>query len=231
MAKGYRLMVIVLFLSPYALRLSPLLAQPRLQEPEFYLGVHGGISASTVIFNPAASFMSPIYDACTLNGNGGLVFRYAGHKYCAFQMELNYAGHGWMEKDSEQGRYFRRLHYIELPILMHLNFGSELARWFFNAGPMIGYCIKDDGNYGVLLNGETATQYEAIRKPFKWGVTGGTGFYIDTPKAGLYQFEVRVNYSLGGIFGTSAADHFRMASPLDLSINLGWLWPIHRSRK
>jgi hypothetical protein len=205
-------------------------AQPRLQEPEFYLGIHGGISASTVIFRPATDFMSPINDACTLNGNGGLVFRYAGHKYCAFQMELNYAGHGWREKDPVQGNYYRRLHYLELPILMHLNFGSELVRWFFNAGPMIGYCIKDDGNYGPLLNGETATQYEHIHKPFKWGATGGTGFYIDTPKAGLYQFEVRVNYSLGGIFGTSAADHFKTTSPLDLSINLGWLWPVRRGR-
>ena len=63
-------------------------AQPRLNTPEFYLGAHGGVTTSTVLFNPAKAGMSPITSACVLGGNGGFVFRYAGHKYCHFQMEL-----------------------------------------------------------------------------------------------------------------------------------------------
>ena len=53
-------------------------AQPRLWTPEYYLGVHGGVSASTVIFQPRAEYMTPITNACVLGGNGGLAFRYAG---------------------------------------------------------------------------------------------------------------------------------------------------------
>ena len=64
-------------------------AQPRLRTPEYYLGVHGGVSASTVMFTPTVPNMLPIYNACVLGGNGGLVFRYAGHKYCSLQVELN----------------------------------------------------------------------------------------------------------------------------------------------
>ena len=68
-----------------------------------------------------------------------MVFRYAGHKYCAFQMELNYEHRGWAENGEA-----RSLHYVELPIFMHLNFGSDKCKWFFNLGPQIGYCVYDE---------------------------------------------------------------------------------------
>ena len=182
-------------------------AQPRLHTPEFWLGVHGGVSASTVMFNPTVSGMSPITKACVLGGNGGLVFRYAGHKYCAFQTELNYLHRGWTEKGEAHS-----LHYVELPILMHLNFGSDVCRWIFNLGPQIGYCVKD----------ESAT----IDHPFDWGMAAGTGFYVQTKKAGLFELEVRFDFSFGGVFGTSITDRFSMANPMDLSVNLGWMMPI-----
>ena len=217
-------------LSLFIFHFLPSYAQPRLRTPEYYVGFHGGISASTVIFTPSVDHMKPITNACILGGNGGFVFRYAGHKFCAFQMELNYAGHGWAEGTAETGKYYRRLHYLELPILFHLNFGTAVGRWFLNIGPMVGFCVKDDGNYGTLLSGETSSQYEKIQKPFKWGATAGTGFYINTAKAGIYQFEVRFNYSVNGIYGTGASDHFSMASPMDLSVNLGWLFPVKHKR-
>ena len=145
-------------------------AQPRLRTPEFYLGVHGGVSASSILFNPSINYMTPITNACVLGGNGGLMFRYMGHKYCAFQMELNYLHRGWAEQDASLGYYSRSLHYIELPILMHLNFGSTRSRWFFNLGPQIGYCVKDESS--------------TITHPFDWGLAAGTGLLFKTRKAG-----------------------------------------------
>jgi hypothetical protein len=145
-------------------------------------------------------------------------------------MELNYVHRGWAEHMDTIGSYSRRLHYIEIPMLMHLNFGSDKCRWFLNAGPQIGYCIKDEGNHGTLVNGQGKTEYEPIKKRFDWGILVGTGFYVITKKAGIYQFDVRFDYSFGGIYGTNLTDHFSKASPMDLSINLGWLMPV-RSRK
>ena len=208
----------------------PLQAQPRLRMPKYWVGVHGGVSASTVAFSPRVEGTSNIVKASILGGNGGFVFRYAGHKYCALQMELNYVHRGWAEHIDTIGSYSRRLHYIEIPMLMHLNFGSDKCRWFLNAGPQIGYCIKDEGNHGTLVNGQGKTEYEPIKKRFDWGVLVGTGFYVITKKAGIYQFDVRFDYSFGGIYGTNLTDHFSTASPMDLSINLGWLMPV-RSRK
>ena len=219
----------LIVLAFFIFQLLPSSAQPRLSEKEYWIGVHGGATASTVMYRPRVSNMSPITNACVLGGNGGLVFRYAGHKYCAFQMELNYEHRGWAEK-SDAGSYNRSLHYIELPIFMNLNFGNEVCRWFLNIGPQIGYCIKDEGNSGVLVNGTTAPEYDQITQPFDWGLAAGTGLYIQTKKAGVYQLEVRFDYSLGGIFGTTVTDHYSVANPMDLSVNLAYMWRIKGKR-
>lgn len=187
-------------------------AQPRLKRPEFYLGIHGGVSAGTVFFKPSVEGMTPITNAAVLGGNGGLVFRYAGHKYCHFQAELNYLHRGWATYTETAGHNYNNLHYVEIPILMHLNFGSEICKWFLNLGPQIGYCVKD----------ETKT----IDHRFDWGLAGGTGFYIQTKKAGLYQLEIRADFSFGGIYGTTVIDKYSLASPFDLSVNLGWMIPV-----
>lgn len=187
-------------------------AQPRLRTPEFYLGVHGGVTASTVFFMPSESGMSPITKACVLGGNGGFVFRYAGHKYCGFQMELNYEHRGWTQSGTPHS-----LHYIELPILMHLHFGSPVCQWFFNLGPQIGYCVKDESS--------------TITHPFDWGLTAGTGILFNTKKAGTYHLEIRYDFSLGGVLGTTVTDKHNMANPMDLSVNLGWVMPVRQKRK
>ena len=161
--------------------------------------------------------MSPLTNAVVLGGNGGLVFRYAGHKYCHFQMELNYMHRGWATYSAEAGHTYNNLHYVELPILMNLNFGSDVCRWIFNLGPQIGYCVWD----------ETKT----VTHPFDWGIAAGTGFYVQTKHAGLYELEIRVDYSFGGIYGTSLMDAHTLASPFDLSINIGWMWPIYKKDK
>jgi len=220
-----------LILSFFIVHLSSSLAQPRLRTPEYYLGVHGGVTASSVNFYPTVSNMTPITKGCVLGGNGGVVFRYAGHKYCALQVELNYLHRGWAEHNDTIGHYSRSLHYIEIPFMMHLHFGSTKCRWFLNLGPQIGYCIVDKGNRGTLVNGAGQTQYGDISHPFDWGVAAGTGILFPTPHAGTYHVEVRFDYSFGGIFDTNPTDHFRTASPMDLSLNLGWLFPVRKKIK
>lgn len=212
--KGYRFIVLgVLF----AVLCTTVQAQPRLRTPEFYLGVHGGVTAGTVQFTPRVEGMKPITNACVLGGNGGLVFRFAKHKYCAFQMELNYMHRGWATYTETAGHYYRDLHYIDLPILMHLNVGGEVCRWLFNLGPQIGYCFKDEKH--------------VIDHPFYWGVVAGTGVQFNSRKAGVFEIEARFDFAFGGVVGTKATDKFSMASPMDLSLNFGWLYPIKKKKK
>ncbi|MBQ3673679.1 MAG: PorT family protein [Paludibacteraceae bacterium] len=203
-------------------------AQPRLRVPEIYFGVHGGVSASSIMFSPAVENMTPITQACVLGGNGGFVFRYAVHKYCALQVELNYQHRGWREHN-DAGTYSRELHYVELPLLMNVNFGSERWRGIFNLGPQLGYCVADNGGKGTQI-GTTTVQYELIDHKFDWGLAAGLGFYYRSRNAGLYQFEARFNYSFGGIFGTGLIDHFNMASPMDLSLNIAYMWEFKKKK-
>lgn len=182
------------------------------------------------MFNPVVPNMTPITQACILGGNGGLVFRYAGHKYCALQVEADYLQRGWREAN-DRYTYRRTLHYIEVPLLMHLYFGREHGRFFINLGPEIGYCIADDGGKatGSLSDG---VQYAKLDHPFDWGLTGGLGGYYRSSRAGIYQIEARFHYSLGTLFGNRTTDYFRnQSNPMILSINLGWMWEIRRKRE
>ncbi len=188
-------------------------AQPRLSKPEYYLGVQGGVLASMMQFTPTVkqSALSPHWGA-----NAGLVFRYAGHKYCGLQVEANWMQRGWHETETD---YNRTLHYIELPLLFHLYFGKKF-RGFLNLGPQIGYCVAEEEK-GTHAS-ETG-QYLKIDKPFDWGVAGGLGFY-GRSIAGTWQLEARFNYSLGDIYNNSKADWFTRSAHMNLSLNFAWLW-------
>lgn len=197
-----------------------LMAQPRLVAPEYYLGVQGGVLASMVQFDPDIN--QKILDP-HLGGNAGLVFRYAGHKYCGLQVELNWMERGWHE--AETG-YNRSQHYIELPLLFHLYFGKKV-RGFINLGPQIGYCLAESNN-GVAA--EEIHQYLPIDNAIDWGVAGGLGLY-GISKVGVWQIEGRFNYSLGDMYSNRSAHYFARSAPMNLSLNFAWLWEIKRKQK
>lgn len=196
-------------------------AQPRLRTPEIYVGAHGGVMASTMLFKPSVAGMDILQSP--LSANGGLVFRYAGHKVCAIQVEANYMQRGWKET-TEGVAYRRQLDYIEIPLLMHLYFGKGGFRGFFNLGPQVGYCIRDVAQ--GTTNPKHKYQYAKIDNAFDWGAAAGLGVCYRTKKIGLFQLEARFNYSLGGAFKVTKMDHFQVANHMNLSLNLGYLWEL-----
>lgn len=201
-------------LSGIVLSLFGLYAQPRLEQPEMYVGFHGGVIASMVRFSPRVeqSLLPPV-----LGGNGGLVFRYSRTKYTAIQLELNYMHRGWHEKNTD---YYRHLDYIEIPLLMHLYVGKTV-RGFLNLGPQFGYCIAQYDKNGSGLSGH---QYEPASKPWDWGLAAGLGLQVNTRRAGSYQLEARFNFSFGDLYPNRVSDYFSSSAPMDLSLNLGWMW-------
>ncbi len=209
-------------------------AQKRILSPEIYLGVHGGVLGSTVLFSPTIDYMSPLTKGAVLGGTGGLVFRYSEQKCCAVQVELNYMQRGWREtgKDANNivANYTRNLHYLELPFLMHIYFGSPSFRGFVNLGPQIGYCIKED-----IINHNPEgiperPEYQKLEHPFDWGIAGGLGFYYRSRNAGVYQLEVRANYSLGTLFDNKVGADLQQSNSLNVGIHLAWLWEFKKDR-
>lgn len=200
-------------------------AQPRLRTPEMYVGAHAGAMASTMLFKPNIANIDIMQSPLTING--GLVFRYAGHKVCAIQTELNYMQRGWREiitLGQTTMNYTRQLDYIEIPLLMHLYFGKERFRGFFNLGPQIGYCIRDVAT--PLPEGVTAPHYLPIDKPFDWGLAGGLGCYLRTRKIGLFQLEARFNFSMGTTYNNRKVDYFSQSNAMNLSLNFAYLWEV-----
>ena len=200
-------------------------AQPRLRTPEIYIGAHAGAMASSMYFSPSVEHINLLQSPISING--GLVFRYAGHKVCAIQTEVNYMQRGWRETitlGQTTMDYTRQLDYIEIPLLMHLYFGKERFRGFFNLGPQIGYCIRDVAT--PLPEGVTAPHYLPIDKPFDWGLAGGLGCYYRTRHIGLFQLEARFNFSMGTTYNNRKVDYFSQSNAMNLSLNFAYLWEI-----
>jgi len=215
----------ILFLFLLAIS-STLVAQPRLRHPELYIGAHAGVMASSITFKPTVKGIDLLQSPLSING--GLVVRYAAHKVCALQLELNYMQRGWREvlpatATSPAVDYRRQLDYIQLPLFMHLAFGNKF-RGFLNIGPQIGYCFRDT-EYGTK-NPLYTHHYLPIQQPFDWGLAGGLGMYYRTNKIGTFQLEARFNYSLGSVFNNRITDYFTSANPMNLSVNFAYLWEI-----
>ena len=90
--------------------------QARLRTKEMYFGVHGGALFSTVSWTPSVEGTTKIKNATSLSGQGGLVFRYAGHRFFGLQVELDYMQKGWREV-TEPDDEIPEVHYSRYPYL------------------------------------------------------------------------------------------------------------------
>lgn len=217
-SKGVRLAALLLFV---AIRIA---AQPRLEQPEMFVGAYGGVMVSTVFFSPKVPGMTDLLKV-PLGYNAGAVFRYGGHKVCAVQVEAGYAQRGWREYSQSDGYdYYRKLHYVQVPLLAHIHFGGEHAQMFFNLGPEIAYCVASEES-GTKQTASTY-QYRAIDHQFDWGAAGGVGFYGMHRKAGVFQLELRVHYSFSSLYNNSRVEHFASSNTLTASLNFAYLWQI-----
>lgn len=196
-----------------------LTAQPMLDKPEIQFGLQGGVTTSMVYFYPevSQSALNP-----HIGGTSGIIFRYNGHKYCGLQTEFNWIERGWRESDTG---YTRTLHYIEIPFLAHIYFGTRF-RGYINLGPEIGYCLISNSHRQPE---ESARQYEKADNRFYWGAAGGLGMYAHN-KTGCWQIEARFAYGLGTIFSNVKTDYFDYSNPMTLSLRAAWLWEFHRNK-
>jgi hypothetical protein len=189
-------------------------AQTRLDNPELYIGVTLGSTASMVMFSPT------IAQDYILGYNGGFVFRYIAEKNVGVQAELNFSQRGWSEST---GLYSRQLNYIELPFLTHIYIGKK-NRIFLNVGPKISYLLSEKVIVNNTLNSENQ-HTTLIQNPFDYGLCAGLGFMFNI-KHNVYQLDTRASYSFNDVFANSKADYFAASKNLNLSVNLAWMLQI-----
>ncbi len=189
-----------------------------LDTPQIYIGTTQGATASMLYFSPN------VKQDILFGYNGGFLFRYVTEKGRSLQVELNYSQRGWSEKD---GIYARRLHYLELPFLMHMYWGNK-TRFFVNLGPKASYLLGE-----TVLHDKTESDKEQythkIHNAFDYGVTAGLGLEFAV-KEQLFQFETRAHFSLNTTFSNNKKNTYNYSNNMNLSVNLAWLLRVNKDK-
>ena len=129
------------------------------------VGAKGGMSLSKVNFQP--SVPQKLIAGMVL----GATVRYIEENHFGLIGELNLEQRGWKEdfKPLEGYSFSRQFTYLQIPLLTHIYFGSDKARFFFNAGPEIGIMIGDktSSNFdyqNVASNEELQNSYRQLEQ-------------------------------------------------------------------
>ena len=185
--------------------------QKRLDFPETYVGIEGGVTGSMVNFSPSVD------QTYLLGYCAGLSYRYIGHKVAGLQAELNYSQRGWAESD---GLYARQLNYLELPFMTHFYFGRNF-RFHFNIGPQLSYLLSENVVVDNTVNSEAEQHTKPVYNKFDYGFCGGPGFSFRFNRQ-VIMLDIRASYSVSDVFSNAKRDYFDYSNNMNVRVNLGW---------
>lgn len=187
------------------------------QSVEF--GVKGGASFTSVLFAPA------IEQKNMLNYHGGIGLRFLNEKKAGVQLELNYALRSFREDIDSLNFRGRNYKYLEIPFLMHLEFGKSKTKYYMHFGPHLGYALSAERE--IMQNGEVTTEvYELLpNRDNRWdyGLAFGFGIGYDI-EPGKLQAEGRYMYSFGNIEKSLLVT--RTSQPVNIQLSVGYFLPI-----
>lgn len=184
---------------------------------ELAVGVRLGGTISSVSFQPSVAQQQLVGIAA------GAVFRYSGEKNLGIQVEGNFMQRGWLEK-TDSYTFSRQMDFIELSLLTHVFFGKKSFRWLFNIGPNVAFLINE--SHSKLPKSPEYQHTSPFKNNFDYGICVGTGFEINTRRAGIYQLEGRYNFGLGDFFGNTAVDTFTRSAHRNITIAIGLLFNV-----
>ncbi len=199
----------------------------------FSVGAKGGYLLSQTMFSPSVKqkfHTGPMF---------GVMVRYIEEKHFGLIAEVNYEQRGWTENfEGTDYSYSRDLSYVQIPLLAHIYFGSEKARFFFNAGPEIGFMISEKINSNFDYNNiESITDFPstnrnteqlsmAIKNKIDYGISAGIGAEVSLNKRHAINVEGRFYYGLNNIFGANKKDTFAASNSIAIMVSLGYYFRI-----
>lgn len=191
-------------------------------------GVKGGVDMSRVFFNPN------VQQKFLMGYTGGIMVRYIEEDHFGLIGELNIAQRGWTENFEEAPyNYSRTLNYCDLAVFAHIFFGRR-GRFFFNAGPQIGYFLGDKvkSNFNPqemnslpgfpIRNRINEQMLLNVSQKLDYGISAGLGSEFNINKKNSIALEVRFYYGLGNVFPSKRADTFASSNQMTLSATLGY---------
>ena len=216
---------------------------------EIALGVNGGINFSKVSFlhNLPVMAMQLGDIGMDMRMKGGISARYISMKHFGVQLEINYMQGGWKErfKDGDYVssadfsrsanfsgvRIYRRLDYIEIPLLSHIYFGKK-TRFFFNLGPKLGILVSYRNLKSNLspeqidiFNPNDPRIFDKGHNNFDYGLSVGSG--LDLQIGRLHTIvEGRYTFGFGDVYSNSKSDIYQRSNNQNAAVTIGFLLPV-----
>lgn len=197
-------------------------------ESNISVGAKGGVDFSRMFFNPS------VKQGMLLGGVGGFTFRYIEEKHFGIIAELNIEQRGWKENFEEYPlSYSRSLTYLQIPVLAHIYFGNDHARFFVNAGPEIGFLLGEstssDFNHEDISSvanfpaNRVSSQYSLkAGNKVDYGISAGLGTEIFINRKHSVSLEGRFYYGLGNVFKSGRTEEFNASNSMSVMVTLGY---------
>jgi hypothetical protein len=194
-------------------------------EPETHFGIKLGGNISALLSDPTIS--QKINTGLT----SGVVFKHISQKSLGIQIELNYKQSGWNENLDSTNTYKRRLNFIELPFMTHVNLGNQKTRFVINVGPYISYLLSEKEKINLLDGIEEKEYYrKKIDNKAGFGLCLGLGISRNT-SIGLFQLESRISSSLTDNFKSKSDSPFSSSKNLNAELSLSYMIDYKNIRK
>ena len=195
------------------------------------IGGKAGMTLSQVMFSPN------VEQGFTMGSMAGVQFRYIEERHFGLIAELNFEQRGWKEKfDETDYSYERTLNYIQIPLLAHIYFGNK-AKFFFNAGPEIGFLISENksANFNYIdindnpsdfpIKNRNTEQFTMdIKNKVDYGISAGLGMELMLNKKNSVALEGRFYYGLNNIFDSRKKDVFAASNEMSIMVCLGYFF-------
>src|SRR5665647_106251 len=202
-------------------------AQPKDFKTELYIGAKGGMTFSKVRFYPN------VISQFEQGNTGGIMFRLISEPHIGFQVEVNYTQKGWKE---DSIGYARKLNYISIPIMTHINMGSKAFRVILNLGPEMAYRISEEEKFTSPAEGLTIDPaYRTyIGKPtdtqLDFLFTAGLGMEYHLKSGGAFSLEGRAYYSLPNLFNPDNYP-YKVSQSNGAQVTLAYLFQFNKRKK
>ena len=196
------------------------------------IGIKGGMDFSQVFFNPKVkqNFLP--------GTTAGIMVRYIEENHFGLIGELNFAQRGWKENfEDDPFNFSKTLDYIDLCFMAHIFFGNR-GRFFFNAGPQIGYYLGerikanfDPYEMGSIpgfpnINRINQQMIEPVTIKVDYGISAGLGGEFNLNRRNSLSVECRFYFGLANIFSTKRVDYFNASNQMSLSATIGYWFRI-----
>lgn len=197
-------------------------------ESNISIGARGGIDLSRILFSPS------IKQTWAFNPTLGVGIRYIEENHFGIIAEVNYVRRGW--KENFEGLPFnfqKNLDYIEIPVFAHIYFGRR-ARFFFNAGPEIGFRIGESTSSNFdpfnissipdfpVRNRRNEAMTEPVTQKIDYGIAAGLGCEYNINPRNSITLEARYYFGLGNIFSSKRQDTFKASNMMYIAVTAGY---------